>query len=315
MYLAIEIGGTKLQLAVANADLQVQERFRFAIDQAAGATGICAQIKNTIHNLVQKKDILAIGVGFGGPIDYKTGQIYVSHQIAGWAGFNFIDWLQSIIKVPVFVDNDANVAALGEATQGAGQGFNPVFYLTIGSGIGGGLVVDGQLYHGAKPGEAEVGHIRLDRLGNTLEACCSGWATDQKVKAAILKEPHGILSTLAGNNQKGEAKYLKEAIALGDTAAKNIMAETAGDLAFGLSHVVHLFHPEVIVLGGGLSLIGEYLRAQVEAILPQYVMKAFSPVPAIKLAQLAEDAVPMGALQLAFQQYKKKAYKFSTQDN
>ena len=88
------------------------------------------------------------------------------------------EWLQQVSDAPVFIDNDANVAALGEAIHGAGAGFNIVFYMTIGSGIGGGLIIDKKIYHGAFPGEAEVGHLRLNKKGETLESLCSGWAVD-----------------------------------------------------------------------------------------------------------------------------------------
>ena len=136
----------------------------------------------------------AVGVGFGGPVDWQTGRIARSHQIEGWADFNLVNWLRSIVNKPTFVDNDANVAALGEAFRGAGIGSNPVFYVTLGSGVGGGLIVNGQIYHGAKPGESEVGHLRLDRQGTTLESRCSGWAVDAKIRQLISTEPASILS-------------------------------------------------------------------------------------------------------------------------
>src|SRR6185295_6797087 len=107
---------------------------------------------------------------------------------------------------PVTVENDANTACLGEALRGAGVGRNPVFYVTLGSGVGGGLVVDGRIYHGAMPGEAEIGHVRLDRNGTTVESRCSGWAVDAKVRALKATEPDSLLARLVSENVGGEAK-------------------------------------------------------------------------------------------------------------
>src|ERR1035437_1344250 len=200
---------------------------------------------------------------------------------------------------PVVVDNDANVAALGEAMRGAGVGSNPVFYVTLGSGVGGGLIVDGRVYHGAKPGESEIGHSRLDRDGTIVEARCSGWAVDARIRALKVTKPENLLVRLTGQTVGGESKHLAAAWQQGDAAARRLLQETTEDLAFGLSHVVHLFHPEIVIVGGGLSGVGEPLRASVEAALQPFMMEVFAPGPRIALATLEEDAVPVGALELA----------------
>jgi glucokinase len=201
----------------------------------------------------------------------------------------------------VRVDNDANVAAFGEALHGAGKKSNPVFYVTLGSGVGGGLVVNGKIFHGAKPGESEIGHLRLDKSGRTVESSCSGWAVDRKVRDDVTKNPGTIFAKLVGRETGGEAKYLSIGLEQKYPVAQRILKETAGDLAFALSHVVHLCHPEMIVLGGGLSLLGEPLREAVEKQLPAFLMDAFAPGPKICLAALGEDVVPIGALELAIQ--------------
>src|ERR1051326_711843 len=180
-YLGIESGGTKLQI-VTGDNKEIQERRRFEVDRTRGGSGIREQIERVIGNLCSVSQPKAIAVGFGGPVDWKTGRICRSHQIEGWSGFELGHWLQRLTDRPVRLDNDANLAALGEATRGAGIGFNPVFYVTLGSGVGGGLVVDGKIFHGALPGEAEIGHVRLDREGTTVEARCSGWAIDAKIR-------------------------------------------------------------------------------------------------------------------------------------
>lgn len=297
-YLGIEIGGTKLQL-VAGEGREIRQRWRFAVDKSAGGEGIRAQIAQALPEILRDHRPAAVGVGFGGPVDFRTGQICCSHQIEGWSDFQLGAWLRERTGLLVRVDNDANVASLGEAVHGAGMGFNPVFYVTLGSGVGGGLSTGGRIYHGAKPGEAEIGHVRLDRRGAIVESRCSGWAVDKRVRGIIRKHPKALLAKLAGGKRGGEARCLGEALAAGDRAAQRILRETAEDLAFGLSHVVHLIHPEVIVVGGGLSLLGEPLRAAVARALPGFIMEAFHPGPEIRLAGLAEDAVPVGALTLA----------------
>jgi glucokinase len=212
---------------------------------------------------------------------------------------DFGGWLSALIDAPVAMDNDANAAALAEACQGAGMGCTPVFYTNSGSGVGGGLVIDGKIYHGAPPGEAEIGHMRLTPSGPTVEESCSGWAVDRKVREHCAGHPTGILGVLAAQSPGREARHLKGALLAGDAAARSILDETAGALAFALSHVAHLFHPAMIILGGGLSLIGEPWRESVAQALPQYLMKAFLPGPEIRLAALGEETVPLGALLLA----------------
>jgi glucokinase len=298
-YIGIEIGGTKLQLVLGNETGKILQRRKLEVQPASGAEGIRGQIRESLPELMRLGQVQAIGVGFGGPVDWKTGRICRSHQIEGWSEFDLGSWLRQLAGVPVAVDNDANVGALGEASHGAGLGFNPVFYITLGSGVGGGLATDGQIYHGASPGEAEIGHVRLDRQGTIVEARCSGWAVDARIRELNGQAPEGVLARLAGGLKGGEARHLAAALQQRDPAAQQILRETAEDLAFALSHVVHLFHPQIIVMGGGLSGVGEPLRAAVADALSRFVMEAFSPGPRLALAALGEDAVPTGALTLA----------------
>ena len=214
--LGIEIGGTKLQIVAGDAAGKIARRHRFAVDPARGARGIRRQIEAALAEIVPVVKPKAVGVGFGGPVDWRTGKISRSHQVAGWSEFELAKWIQRQVGAPVFVDNDANVAALGEAVHGAGVKFNPVFYVTLGSGVGGGLVADGKIYHGAKPGEAELGHVRLDRQGTIVESRCSGWAVDAKIRRAAAQAPAGVLAKLAGPTPGGEARHLATALKRGD---------------------------------------------------------------------------------------------------
>jgi glucokinase len=296
--LGIEIGGTKLQLSAGKGG-GITERIIFPVDRAAGGAGIRSQLEKTVPELARRVKPSAVGAGFGGPVDRTTGRICCSHQIEGWSDFPLAAWLSELAGAPAEVDNDANVAALGEALHGAGRAFKLVFYVTLGSGVGGGLVRHGAIYHGATPGESEVGHLRLNRAGTTVESRCSGWAVDARLRAAALENPRGPLARCLAGATGHEAARLAPALAAGDQQARQILDETADDLAFGLSHVTHLFHPEVIMLGGGLALVGEPLRAAVETSLHRYVMAAFAPGPRVMLSNLREDAVLAGALSLA----------------
>lgn len=306
-YLGIEIGGTKLQLVAGFGSGAIQRRRRFDVARELGAEGIRAQIESALPELMSLAAPKGIGVGFGGPVEVRKGRIATSHQIEGWSGFDFKSWLESASGLPVVVDNDGNVAALGEATCGAGVDLNPVFYVTMGSGVGGGLVADGFIYHGASPGESEMGHLRLDREGTIVEHRCSGWAVDRRIRAELKAGAEGelvrslIADGFGSGKEGGEARFLGPAVTSGDALACRILRDVAADLSFALSHVVHLFHPAVIILGGGLSKVGEPLRLAVEEALPGGLMEVFRPGPKVVLAELGEDAVPVGALVLAGQ--------------
>jgi glucokinase len=299
LYLGIEIGGSKLPIVLGDAAAQIVHRWRLLVDPKQGGAGIRQQIEEVLVEVRKLARLRGVGVGFGGPVDWRTGKICCSHQVEGWADFELRRWLFGLTQVPVHVDNDANTASLAEALHGAGRGLDPVFYVTLGSGVGGGLTVNGHIYHGATPGEAEIGHVRLDRRGAIIESRCSGWAVDRKIRRLIHRKPDTLLARLVGEVRRGEAKFLGTALAQNDPEAMHLLEETAEDLAFGLSHVAHLFHPAIIVIGGGLSLLGEPLRFAVASALPQFLMDAFRPGPTVALAALGEDAVPTGALELA----------------
>lgn len=299
-FVGIEIGGTKLQIVYGHADGSILSAHHFTVEKGKGAAGI----RNTLEAILKeyKNDqVAAVGVGFGGPVNRDTGTIETSFHIEGWSGFALKDWLSALIQTPVFIENDANVAALGEAVHGTGKDYRQVLYITIGSGVGGGLVVDKKIYHGNLPGEIEIGHIQMDRNGTTLQDLCSGWAVDEKIRAAVKERPGGILAKLVRGQNAAEAKVLIEALEVNDPAAVRIFEETTDHLAFGLSHAIHLLHPQVVVLGGGLSFLGNVLEKAISKKLPRYLMKAFAPGPPVRLSQLKEKAVPVGALVLCSQ--------------
>ncbi len=294
--IGIEIGGTKQQIIAGDNQGNIVDRCRFGMEPNAHASDIQKRITEELPKLITAHQPERIGVGFGGPVDIAQGKVATSHQIEGWSGFPLRDWLHDLSGLPVVIENDANSAALAEAVRGAGRGLNPAFYMNMGSGVGGGLIINGKIYHGTAPGEVEFGHLRLDPDGTTVEDRCSGWAVDNAIRDAAKNNPDCPLAQLLGKETGGEAKYLAESLAQDDPVAQDILDTLTHDLAFALSHVTHLFHPQVVILGGGLSLVGAPLRKSIENRLPQFLMETYGNGPELKLAELTEDAVPVGAL-------------------
>lgn len=302
----IEIGGTKIQIVLGTTQGRIHEIRRYRVDRERGADGIQAHLLEGLRSLQAVHPFRAIGVAFGGPIDWRTGRVFKSHHIRGWNGFPLGRWLRSRFDVPVMADNDANLAALAEARRGAGRGRNPVYYMTVGSGIGGGLVVDGRIYHGRFPGEVEVGHTRIPLSGQPptrwpiLETLCSGWALDSRVRQSIQVHPRSVLARLAQSQSPGgEARLLLAARRRHDPHAARIWDDLCQYLALALSHVVHLFHPEILILGGGVTGLGKPLLQDIRRYLDALVMQAHQGTYRVALAQLGERVMPTGALLLA----------------
>ncbi len=298
-FIGIEIGGTKLQIVLGDRSANIHERYRTGVERSKGAAGIREKLTGPLQEFVRKFHPEAIGIGFGGPVDHIKGKIAVSHHIEGWDDFDLTSWIKELTAIPCYIENDANAAALGEANCGAGSGYNKVFYVTLGSGVGGGMIDHGEIYHGAVPGESEIGLMDFNRSGQNIESQCSGWAMDRRIKKYVSDNPGSILSQLVRNESGMEARFLSEAIRQGDQGAEQLLDDSTDVLAWGLSHVVHLFHPEIIILGGGLSLMGDLLRDKVALHLHKYITRVFQPGPAISLASLGEDVVGVGALLLA----------------
>jgi glucokinase len=295
MYLGIEIGGTKLQLGLGEGDGVIQSLWRAAVVPGDGADGIRRQIEQAVPELLagakRKRDELkGVGIGFGGPVDDATRTVIKSHQIAGWDGFPLADWIADLVGVPAVLGNDADVAGLAEALFGAGKGLSPIFYITIGSGIGGGLIIDGEIYRGCGRGAAEIGHLDLEHFFDDpapLEQAASGWAIAQR---AALKEP-GLDWT---------AQMVAQAARDGNEAAKNVLLYSWTCLAEGICHVIAILCPRRIVIGGGVSRIGEEMLFEpLRSYVANRVFKPFADCCDIVPAALGEEVVVHGALALA----------------
>jgi glucokinase len=286
MFLGIEIGGTKLQLGVGFGDGTLRGLWRRGVDVTAGGAGIRKQILAAVPELlasanIERSDLQAVGIGFGGPVDDATRSVLKSHQVGGWEGFPLAEWAERELGLPTVLGNDADCAALAEATFGAGKGLSPVFYMTIGSGIGGGLVIDGKVYRGTGKGAVEVGHLRMPTPGGPkpLELVASGWAIDQS----------------AGR----PAAEVAAAAERGDLAAHAILDHACNHLAEALCHVIALLCPRVIVIGGGVSLMGGVLFGLLRQKVAERVFKPFADCYDIVPAALGEEVVVHGALRLA----------------
>ena len=335
MFLGIEIGGTKLQLGVGPGDGSLIRLERFEVDHAAGANGIRRQIAETAANLVQRHDVQATGVGFGGPIDAARGLTLKSHQIDGWNDFPLVEWLEQQIHTPVVIGNDADCGALAEASFGAGRNRNPVLYLTVGSGVGGGLVVGGEIYRGRGLGATEIGHLRpglhADRPEQTVESMASGWGIAASAQARLSNMAHQLRRLPADVHSREElrdrlladdeaeeeyahdlllrcdhdldaltAKVVAQAAGEGNALAQQVWQQACQVLGWAIAQSITLFAPEIVVIGGGVSLAG---RTQffdpVEAAIANYVFPPFVGQYTVAPAELHEDVVVHGALALA----------------
>ena len=155
-----------MQLGLGPGDGNLLALWRGAVVPADGADGIRRQITQAIPELLasakrKREELQGVGIGFGGPVDDATRTVIRSHQIEGWDGFPLADWIGGLVGLPAVLGNDADVAGLAEALFGAGKGLSPIFYITIGSGIGGGLIINGEIYRGCGRGAAEIGHLRV----------------------------------------------------------------------------------------------------------------------------------------------------------
>ena len=310
MFLGIEIGGTKLQLGLGRGDGHILALWRGAVNPSAGGEGIRQQIVNAVPELLAKAGVdrghlRGVGIGFGGPTDDSTRSVIKSHHIAGWDGFPLADWVGDLVGVPAAICNDADVAGLAEALFGAGKGLSPVFYITAGSGIGGGLVIDGQIYRGVGKGAAEVGHLRPvypeSHRGEILEHWASGWGIGAQ---ALEEEGRGANADAIRDAGGGEitGKAVSEAARRGDPLALRILDEAVQALAEGVCSVIKLLCPRRVIIGGGVSLVGEdLLFAPLRRYVAERGFAAFAGLTDIVPAALGEEVVIHGALAYAKQ--------------
>ena len=304
MWIGVEIGGTKLQVAVANGAGEIREIWRATVDTGRGGEGIRHCLAEEIPLLAARFSgdlgpLKGVGVGYGGPVDSATGTTICSHQIEGWENVPLARFLAVVTKVTCVVGNDADVAGLGEAERGAGRGVRPMFYTTVGSGIGGGLILEGVGIHpGAGLGSAEVGHLRVSKGGPVIEEIGSGWGMQRQARKALETGETSVLSQLKAEEVTVPA--IAKAAQAGDPLARKVLQEGIDALGFGLAKVMAIACPKRLVVGGGVSLLGEetYLAPLRESVRRQ-TFAPYAHLVDLVGAELGEEVVLHGAIALA----------------
>jgi glucokinase len=314
MLLGIEIGGTKLQLGVGRGDgSPLVELRRTKVDVARGGAAIRQQIAEMAPALVQKYDVRAVGIGFGGPVDGSGGRTITSHQVAGWDDFPLVDWCRQTLGLPAALANDSDSAGLAEALFGAGKGYRIVFYNNVGSGIGGALILDGRLHAGSCGIAAELGHMRPGpeslRPEQTVESIASGFG----MAAAAQQHVHNaqgdkeaiadLVARAGGDAERISGKTVADAAAAGNAVALAVFNRGVRSLGWAIAQMITLVAPEIVVLGGGVPLASPWLfldplRREVERYVFPPLRQSYRIVP----AALGEEVVVQGALAIARRQ-------------
>lgn len=276
--LALDIGGTKFTLALFEQDRMIRRESR-RTDREGGREWMLAQIREIASGWLAKERAAACGIGFGGPVDFPSQRVALSTHVGGWQDFDFTGWVSRELGLPAVMDNDANVGGLGEAVYGAGRGCDPLLYLTVSTGIGGGIISKGEIWRGADSYAGEIGHLTVRPDGpeclcgarGCLERMCSGlW----------LERDYG---------RPAHELFL-------DT---DFVERYVVDLALGLKAAIMLLNPARIVIGGGISKAGERLfeplHTELLCQIPGWSRARIDVVP----AELGDDSVLWGALALA----------------
>lgn len=311
MFLGIEIGGTKLQLAVGGGDGVLAELVRHRVDTDRGAKGILEQIEVTGKRLIAEHGASRVGFGFGGPVNSQQGRVVTSHQVKGWKDFPLVQWCQDTLQRPAVLGNDCDVAALAEARFGAGRARQVVFFVTVGTGIGGGLVVGGRLFGSGRPAIAEIGHLRpgldCDQPQMTVESRSAGPAIERMARDRLESDTASSddRTDLLGRCERAEAltaQDVAEAARDGNGLAKSVFDDACHVLGWAIAQVITLTAPEVVVVGGGVSLSGEQVFFEpLRRSVASYVFPPLGESYQIVSAGLGEEVVVHGALALAAQ--------------
>jgi glucokinase len=310
--LGIDIGGTKIAAGVVTGDGRILDRTRVPTppdDQAATLAALLAVVDEL---RARNPGVEAIGLGAAGLVEWPGG-------IARWAPHNTYRHLElrrllhERTGLPTIVDNDANVAAWAEARFGAGAGSDDLVLVTVGTGIGGGLVLDGHLYHGEHGFAGELGHLIVDPDGDRcacgnrgcLEAMASGSALGRAAREVAARDPGGRLATLAGGPQRVTGEIVFQAAKEGDRAALDLFQRIGHWLGIGIASLITIFDPDVVVVGGGVSTTGELLLAPARASMERYVFgRAHRELPPVAPARLGANAGLVGAASLALRGIK-----------
>jgi len=316
LVLSIDLGGTKIIVAIiANNDQIMAREYRLTLAEQ-GPEAVIDRIFSAIDHLLSLKSmdssqLNSISLAAAGAIDFDRGLITSSPNLPGWHNIPLRDIVKEKYGVNTFLINDASAAALGEHQFGAGKGVKNLILLTVGTGIGGGIIINGELYLGTCGSAGEIGHMAIDANGprcscgniGCLEMLVSGTAV---AREAIRRISQGERSSLAeivsGKIEDITAEMVEAAAMQGDSLASEVILEAATYLGIGMVNLVNIFNPEMIIVGGGMAKMGDLLLNPARQVVKERAFPLPAQVVCIVPAQLGEDAGVLGAAAFAFQQ-------------
>jgi len=308
----VDIGGTKVAAGLVNGNGEILARSKTAMLTAGPASNGLLAVTTAIRGLFPEasslQQIAAIGICAPGPLDPETGVIINPPNLTIWHNYRLADEMRRTYNVPVKVDNDANAAALAEAKWGAGRGYRNLFYASVGTGIGTGIIFDGRIYHGKTGAAAEGGHVGIDSNGpvcncgkrGCIETLAAGPAIAGRARQKLGQYPNSMLWEMAGGDlQKVSSQMVGRAHAAGDPVAREVMKETLDLLAYWLGSIIDLLEPDAILIGGGVSSL---LAPFLDEIRVRWRGACLNPAPSdipLLLAHYGEDAGIAGAAALS----------------
>jgi len=309
LVLAIDLGGAKIIAAIVSHHGQIMAKDYSLTLADEGVEAVTGRVFLAIDRLLKLKDIAppqlhSISIAAAGAIDLERGRVTSSPNLPGWHDIPLRDIVSSKYRVNTILINDANAAALGEHQLGAGKGVNNLILITVGTGIGGGIIASGRLYTGTIGSAGEVGHMTIDVNGprcscgniGCWEVLASGTAM---AREAINRISHGERSILTkmveGKIEKITAETVEAAAREGDSLALGVISQVATYLGVGMVNLVNIFNPEMIIVGGGMAKMGELLLEPARQVVRERAFKVAAEVVRIVPAQLGEDAGVLGA--------------------
>lgn len=311
----IDLGGTAVKIGLVDASYDIIAKISIRTNANRPFQEIIADIGDTAATLLKEnncsiKDCIGVGIGSPGTIDSKNGMVLYSNNIQ-WSHVALADMLKQYLPVPIYVQNDANCAALGEVVKGAAKGCQNAIFLTLGTGVGGGIVIDGKIFEGGHAGGAELGHIKSGSEGrrctcgrmDCLEAYASATALIQDAKNAAAQHPESMLWELCGHQlEQMDAKIPFDAAWAGDPCGKALVEQYINSLADGITDLANIFRPDIVVLGGGICAQGEKLTQPLNQYLRQNCFgNTVTYIPKVVTAQNGNQAGIIGAAALVYQ--------------
>jgi glucokinase len=315
--LAIDIGGTKIIAAIISPEGRIVAKEYHPTVAGEGTQSVINRIFSAVDYLLQAKNVAlsqlhSISIAAAGAIDSDQGVVTFSPNLPGWKGVPLRDIVSRKYKVNTFLLNDANAAALGEHEFGAGKGVNNLILLTVGTGIGGGIIINGRLYSGPSGSAGEIGHMTIDvngprcNCGNIgcLEMLASGTAIAREAIRRISQgEESSLPHMVKGKIENITAEKVEAAARGGDALAAEVISQAATYLGVGMVNLVNIFNPEMIIVGGGVAKMGELLLEPARQVVKERAFKLSAQAVRIVPSQLAEGAGVLGAAAFAYSQF------------